>query len=50
MKAEEVCVLEEDILEAQLFEMEVEEMLGEEICALEILDMTGGYACSRGVS
>lgn len=38
MKVEEVCVLEEERLEAELFEMKVEEILGEEVCALEILE------------
>lgn len=36
MNVKEVCVLEEERLEAQLFAMEVEEMLGEEVCALVI--------------
>lgn len=36
MKVEEVCVLEEERLEAQLFKLEIEEMPGEEVCSLEM--------------
>lgn len=36
MNVKEVCALEEERLEAQLFAMGVEDMLGEDVCSLGI--------------